>query len=78
MRTESAAEAGRIDERIDRAWESHPRRFVVDASADYLTKAARAIALLRDEMPECCRHHVVAFLGEKPGADSTAAATRVS
>ena len=60
LRTESAAEAAAIDERILRAWERHPRRFVVEAEPDFLTKAARALSILHDELPECChRHHVM-------------------
>jgi hypothetical protein len=40
-------------------WETHPRRFVVDATPDFLTKAVRVLGLMRAELPECCRHHVV-------------------
>lgn len=65
LRIESAAEAAAIDARIAGAWEAHPRRFVVEASPDFLTKTARTLQLLRDEMPECCRHHAVPALGEK-------------
>jgi hypothetical protein len=43
-----------IDARIVRAWESHPRRFFVEPSPDFLTKAARALEILRGELPECC------------------------
>jgi hypothetical protein len=60
LRTESAAEAAAIDERIARAWSPHPRRFFVESSADFLEKAARAIALIRAELTPCCREHVVA------------------
>jgi predicted ATPase len=58
LRIESATEAHKVDEKIFNAWAPHPRRFVVEASEDFLTKAARAIEILRNEMPECCRHHV--------------------
>ncbi len=58
LRIESAAEARAIDEAIAHAWAKHPRRYVVEASEDFLTKAARALDILRAEMPECCRHHV--------------------
>lgn len=60
LRTESAATAAEIDARILDAWRAHPRRFVVESSADFLDKAARALALLRGEVPACCRAHVVA------------------
>ena len=62
LRIESAVDAAAIDDRIVRLWEQHPRRFVVDASRDFLDKAKRVLELLRDEMPECCRHHVVPLL----------------
>ena len=54
VRIESADEAARIDARIELAWQGHPRRFVVQSTADFLTKANQAIALLRAELPERC------------------------
>ena len=62
LRVETAEEAAAIDERIARIWEHHRRRFVVEASADFLTKASRSIAILRDEVPECCKHHIFPLL----------------
>jgi len=59
LRIESAADAADIDGRIARAWARHPRRFVVEPSSEFLDKAARALAILRAALPECCRHHVV-------------------
>jgi predicted ATPase len=59
LRIESAPEAAVIDARIVHAWDRHPRRFFVETSADFLTKAARALDILRSELPECCRHHVI-------------------
>lgn len=61
LRLESIEEAGAIDLRIAAQWSAHPRRFVVEPTEDFLHKAARALALLRDEVPECCRHHVRRF-----------------
>ncbi|MFY9611475.1 MAG: ATP-binding protein [Blastocatellia bacterium] len=58
LRVETAEQAAAIDARIDRMWERHPRRFVVEASADFLTKAARSLEILRTETPECCKHHI--------------------
>lgn len=55
LRTESASAAAQIDQRIYEAWESHPRRFIVEASSEFLDKAAEVLAILRAEMPECCR-----------------------
>ena len=60
LRTETAIEAAAVDKRILRFWDAHPRRFVVDATPDFLLKAARVLELMRAELPECCRHHVVA------------------
>jgi predicted ATPase len=73
LRVESLPEAADIDARIAEAWSRHPRRYVVEATPDFLTKAARALDLLRDEVPECCRHHVKPFLwqGGVPGTETT-------
>lgn len=59
LRVESANEARAIDERILRCWEGHPRRVVIDATPDFLAKAAAALTALRSELPECCRAHLV-------------------
>lgn len=67
LRIESAAEAALIDERLARAWEGHPRRFLVEPESDFLTKARHALSVLRQELPECCRHHHVPSLdGDAP------------
>lgn len=68
LRIESAGEAARIDERIARAWDGHPRRAFVEPTSDFLTKARRALALLREELPECCRHHPVPQLDQSAAA----------
>ena len=62
LRTESARAAANIDARIVQAWEHHPRRFIVEPSADFLDKAARALGILRAELPECCQRHVIPAL----------------
>lgn len=54
LRTETAAEARAIDERILAAWAGHPHRFVIDAAPDFLTKAERALAVIRAQIPSCC------------------------
>jgi hypothetical protein len=59
VRVESAAEAARIDERILRAWERHPRRYVVETATDFLEKAHRALEVLRGELPPCCQGHLL-------------------
>lgn len=65
LRIESAVGAADIDDRIERLWQGHPRRFIVEATSDFVGKATRAIEILRAEMPECCRRHVIPFLGER-------------
>lgn len=62
LRTESATAAAEIDAKILHAWQAHPRRFVIDSTSEFLDKAAEAIEILRGEMPECCRRHVVPAL----------------
>lgn len=62
LRIESVEEAAAIDARILAQWEGHPRRFIVDPTSDFLSKASHVLGLLRDEVPECCRHHVRTFL----------------
>ncbi len=63
LRIESAAEAAAIDARIAEMWREHPRRFEVEATPDFFGKASRAIEILRDEMPQCCRSHLIAVRG---------------
>jgi predicted ATPase len=62
LRVESVEEAAAIDQRILEHWSGHPHRIVVPATLDFLSKASHVLALLRDEVPECCRHHVRRFL----------------
>ena len=59
LRVEPAPVAAEIDRRIEEAWRGHPRRFFVESREDFLAKAAEALRLLRAELPECCRGHVV-------------------
>ena len=62
LRTESIEEAAAVDARIVEQWSGHPRRFFVEPTEDFLSKASHPLALLRDEVPVCCRHHVSTFL----------------
>ncbi len=59
VRIESAAEALALDRRIEGAWADHPRRFFVEDTASFITKLARAVELIRAELPPCCRAHRV-------------------
>lgn len=62
LRVESPTTAADIDARILQTWALHPRRFIVESSLSFLDKAARALDILRAEMPDCCRAHPVSPL----------------
>lgn len=66
LRVESQAEARAIDDRIADAWRGHPRLYEVAATPDFLSKAAQALSLLRDAVPECCRGSTRPFLWRTP------------
>lgn len=59
VRTETALEAARIDERIAMVWDGHPRRFFIESTDDFLEKARIAVELIRKELPTCCQTHPV-------------------
>lgn len=69
LRVETAIEAAAIDARIAQGWANHPRRFEVPSMSDFLVKVARVIEIVRGELPECCRNHPVAELGEQSKAE---------
>ena len=46
LRTESGAAAHEIDERILRAWEAHPRRYIIDSTDDFMTKVQRTLKVI--------------------------------
>ena len=48
---------------------AHPRLFVVEPAEDFLHKAARALTLLKGEVPECCQHHVRRFFWDDETTD---------
>jgi len=54
LRVETAMEAGRIDERIWRVWERHPRRTTIESHDDFLRKAEQALELIEDELLSVC------------------------
>jgi predicted ATPase len=60
LRVETAAEAAAIDEKIAEVWAGHPRRFEVPATVDFFAKVTRALSLVTEELPRCCRHHAAA------------------
>jgi predicted ATPase len=55
LRPETADQARDIDRRILEAWSRHPNRSVVESQPDFLTKLDKALALLRAQIPACCR-----------------------
>lgn len=55
LRIETHSQALAIDERIAALWRGHPRVFTIEATSTFLVKAASALAILRDEVPACCR-----------------------
>lgn len=55
VRIESATQAAEIDEKIAQAWGGHPRRVFIDSQNDFLEKAIQAMALIRQELPDCCK-----------------------
>jgi predicted ATPase len=55
VRTETVEEAARIDERIAEAWAGHPTRFVIESEEDFFLKARKALAILLEQVPACCR-----------------------
>ncbi len=57
LRTETAEDATRIDERIAIEWDGHRRVTVVEATEDFVVKAHHALDLVRAELPACCRSH---------------------
>jgi predicted ATPase len=56
-RVESAEQARLIDAKIRKAWASHPLRYVISASSNFMDKASVALELVRAQVPECCATH---------------------
>ncbi len=65
VRTESALEAARVDKRIAQVWDGHPRRFFIESTENFLEKAAKAVDLIKEELPECCRAHPISEFSGK-------------
>lgn len=67
LRTESAATAALIDARIQDAWAQHPRRYLVPSATTFFDKCAMALEILRNELPDCCRRHVIPSIDRSEG-----------
>jgi predicted ATPase len=55
LRIENAREAAAIDERIRAAWSRHPHVHVIPATDTFVDKVQRALAVIGDHLPDCCR-----------------------
>ncbi len=55
-RIESAERAAALDVKIEAAWAGHPRVHFVSSAPDFVEKARRALDLIEQELPPCCRH----------------------
>src|SRR5690606_8241927 len=53
LRTETAIEAARIDERITAAWAGHPRHIIIESDPNFLFKLERAVDAIHAELPPC-------------------------
>ena len=56
VRLETAAHAQELDARIAHAWRGHSRVHFVESQVDFMEKARRALELIQNELPSCCRH----------------------
>ncbi len=54
LRTETAAQAANIDDRIRTIWSAHPRYHSVESSNDFLKKARSALGLITQYLPKDC------------------------
>lgn len=55
IRTETPEEALAIDTKILAAWDGHPARTIIESTADFRTKLARALDVIDQLVPPCCR-----------------------
>lgn len=55
LRTETAAQARIIDDKIAAIWANHPRYFMIESEPDFLDKAHKALRHIVDYMPSGCR-----------------------
>lgn len=62
VRVESAHQAAVVDKKIEDAWKDHPHRFFVTSENVFLEKVQIAINLIKENLPECCKHHEITEL----------------
>lgn len=71
VRSESAEEAARIDERIVSAWCAHPQVIEIGSEDDFLEKAAHALSAIATFLPRCCARHRVPEVKGPPTEERT-------
>ena len=59
LRVETSEEAAQIDRRIATLWAKHRNYFPIEPQENFMDKAAKVLEVLKPQVPECCRHHVV-------------------
>ena len=55
VRIESAQEALKIDQRLQKIWSSHPKTHLIESQDDFLLKATQAIETIQSYLPPCCQ-----------------------
>ena len=59
LRLENAEQAAEIDKRIASLWAKHSHYVSIEPRESFIEKAARVLDALTQQVPECCRHHVI-------------------
>lgn len=59
LRIESADQARVIDQRIAEVWSGHPYVVTIGCEDTFEAKAHRALEVVRDALPACCRQHQI-------------------
>jgi len=54
LRIESVRQAHLIDQKLLKIWEGHPNRHIIENEPDFMTKAHKAIQILKQYLPKCC------------------------
>ncbi len=65
IRTESAEQAAKIDQRIHEVWKNHPNYNRIDSTEDFIEKVHRAALLICAYLPECCKNHLKGLQNDK-------------
>lgn len=55
IRIESAIEAMKIDQKIAKAWQGHPRVFTIESCPVFTDKVTRVLIEIERFLPDCCR-----------------------